>query len=116
SADPAVTPDPAQQPADPIASPPTPQIQTPADQKSPLDILEEILSKEEKKNAAAAPSQETGPTPEELALIEQHKQEQQAMIEEARQRMMSEVGSDEQKKRDAIRQQQMDANKINNPY
>lgn len=104
---PATTPEPAQTP---VPAPGQPQ-------KSPLDILEEILNKEEKKNAeASAPAQEAGPTAEELELLEKQKQEQQAMLDAARQNMLTEAGSDEQKKRDAIRQQQMDANKVDNPY
>ncbi|MEO8582016.1 MAG: hypothetical protein ABI425_05600 [Patescibacteria group bacterium] len=86
---------------------------TPA-QRSPLDILEEILSKEEKKNET--PAVEQGPSLEELEQVKQQEAEKQSMIEDARKKMMTETESDEQKKRDMIRQQQIDANKIVSPF
>ncbi len=86
------------------------------DQKSPLDILEEILRKEEKKQAEkeAVVSQEE--TENQKQLEAQQEAENQALIEEARKKMIQETATEEQKQRDAIRQQQIDANKVHNPY
>lgn len=89
-------------------------------QKSPLDILEEILAREEQDSKSGPPvgaAVPHGPTPEELEQQRlQQQAAEQAMIEEHRQKMMAETQSTEQKQRDQIRQQQIDANKVNNPY
>lgn len=94
------------------AVPPSAQVGA---QKSPLDILEEILNKEQKKQEVAV-TQEEGPSPEAIALKQQLEAENQLKLEEARRQMLEETGSEEQKKRDAIRQEQMSANQVNNPY
>ena len=85
-------------------------------QKSPLDILEEILNKEEKKTAKEQPAVDEGPSPEELARIQQLQEQEKQLIDEQRQKMQAEMNSDEQKQRDQIRQQQIDAHASNNPY
>jgi hypothetical protein len=100
------------QPLPAMPSPPPPQ---PTPQKSPLDILEEILSKEEKKAEPEAVVPE-GPTPEEIEAQNQLRAAELALLEEQRQKMMTETQSQEQQQRDAIRQQQVDSNKSNNPY
>lgn len=82
--------------------------------KSPLDILEEILGKSE-----AAPVEPTIPekTPEEIEAERlAHEAEQQALLEQQRLHLQAEVSSEEQQKRDAIRQEQMLSNQAVNDH
>lgn len=75
-------------------------------QKSPLDILEEILNSS-KKDDAEAGAQEYGPTPEEIeAQRLAQEAEQQALIEEKRQHLQAELATQEQQQRDALRLEQ----------
>lgn len=90
-----------------------PSNQPATDQRSPLDILEEILAKEEKKAEPAIPD---GPTPEEIEKAKQEAAAEVILLEEQRRKMMTEVQTDEQKNRDQIRHQQTDALKVVNPY
>lgn len=92
------------------------QPPTSDDQKSPLDILEEILNRQEKSQPQDQPAEPTGPTEQEVQVFQQQQIEQQQAIEAQRQKLQYESSSDEQKQRDQIRQQQMDALKVNNPY
>lgn len=72
--------------------------------KSPLDILEEILQKEKSSHPDVVEK-----TPEEIATHQaQLKAEQDKQIEAQRQRLLQEVQSPEQHKRDDIRKQQAD--------
>lgn len=81
--------------------------------KSPLDILEELLGKSEQPAANEPPK----PTPEEIAAVRQAAEEQQAKeLELQRQHMLAEIETDEQKKRDEVRQQQMGSLQANSEY
>ncbi len=71
--------------------------------KSPLDILEEILQKEKGSSTPAVPEK----SPEEIASEEAtRKAEHEAMIEAQRQKLIQEVQTPEQQKRDTLRHQQ----------
>lgn len=103
----------------------TPVSDTPdapaVEEKSPLDLLEELLQKESgaiTPEILTEPPVDAGPTEEEIALAQHHEAERLAQIEQQRVAMQAEVSSEEQQKRDAIRQEQLgqhqqaDPNKI----
>lgn len=93
---------------------------SPTDTKNPLDMLEEILGKgapgegdAEEDNEPKEPEQ----TPEEIEAERQLRlATDQAAIEAHRQKMMQEVGSDDQKKRDQIRTNQSESLKSSNDH
>jgi hypothetical protein len=83
-----------------------------ANAKSPLDVLEEILSKEDGKKSAVPETPKI--SEEEMAALRQEQEAQQAAeLEQQRLAMQSEVGSEEQQKRDQVRQEQSDLLKHN---
>jgi len=84
-------------------------------QKSPLDILEEILKKEEAKHSDQ-PLVEAGPSAEDIALQARQDAQEKAMIEEHRRKLITETESQEQQKRNFVRDEQIKANQVTSPF
>lgn len=84
--------------------------------KSPLDMLEEILQKEELSRKEEQLASETHSNQEELVRQAQLAIQEEQLITQQREQLMAEVHSDDQKKRDQIRIEQTNSNQPNNPF